>query len=220
MLQAPAQGSSVLFASCHGLTFSKNSPRQRAEQGALVCQDWPGPQDWKGPLSSNHYLDADDLHQAASFRGLITFLLSDFSAATDKALEFSASASSTSATYTPFVSRLAQRLLCHPKGGALAVVGNVGGVWSYSLNRSFMGASAAIFERVLERLFRGYPIGFAQELLSMRYAELASDLSAAIEDVTEGRNLDFLSLAGLWTTHNDVGNLVILGDPAVRLSTK
>jgi hypothetical protein len=103
-----------LFTACHGLGFSKDDPRQLPYQGALLCQDWPGPQHWwkKGPIPTDHYFSADDVSADARVHGLIAFLVSSFSAAVPRWDEY---------PYRPedrtpiaphaFVSRLPQRLL-------------------------------------------------------------------------------------------------------------
>jgi len=64
---------SVLFTAGHGMGFPNGDPRQVSQQGALLCQDWPGPLQWRQPVPPEFYLAADELGSTVRLDGLIAF---------------------------------------------------------------------------------------------------------------------------------------------------
>jgi hypothetical protein len=56
------------------------------------------------------------------------------------------------------------------------------------------------------------------EFFNQRYAEIAAQLSSELEDVKFGKAGDDVYLAQLWTATNDARNMLIVGDPGVRLN--
>ena len=227
-----AETPAFLFTASHGMGFPVSGhPRQRAEQGALICSDWPG----QGIPRGRHFLAAEDIGSDAHLHGLIAFFFACYGAGTPrtmispsapakKSYRSRVSKSPAWSSYDPieiapqpFVARLPQRLLGHPNGGALAVIGHVDRAWGSSF--IWEGAQqVATFESALTKLFAGDRLGFVMEDFNNRYAELSTELTARIEAIQEREEVPPEELAGLWTANNDARSFVILGDPAVKLA--
>jgi hypothetical protein len=206
----------LLFTASHGVVFSAGDSWQLSHQGALCCQELPG---------KDFYFSASDVNDNAQLLGLIAFHFACHSAGTPRFDDF---AHKKKLTERPeiaphaFVARLPQRLLSHPNGGALAVIGHVESAWPFSfawtdpdLDTAYRQLEA--FQSTLKRLLEGHPVGSAMEYFNARYAELATELSMELEAIKFGKTADDKRLANLWTAHNDARSYVIIGDPAVRL---
>ncbi len=212
------QRPSLLFTASHGMGFPNGDPRQLADQGALLCQDWPGPVLHRGPVPKDFYFASEDLPDDANLSGLIAFHFACYGAGTPK-LDDYAHKSGVRDAIAPhaFVSALARRQLSLPKGGALAVVGHVERAWTYSFTSADAGDDLTMFEGALEGLMLGGRLGAAMDYFADKYAAVTATLNGALEDERFGAERNDALLAGLWTANNDARSYVIVGDPAVRL---
>ena len=211
---------SVLFTASHGMVFPSGDPHQPRHQGALLCQDWPGPLAGRGrPISEDFYVSADDVPTGARVKGMIAFFFACYGAGTPRLDDFS-HAAGVQPEIAPhdLVSALPRRLLGLSGGGALAVVGHVDRAWSYSFQWGCAGDQLDVYHSALTQLLAGIPIGAVLEVLNQFYASMAVMLSNELEDLKFNKIPDDVELSRLWTANNDARNFVILGDPAVRLS--
>jgi hypothetical protein len=212
-----------LFTASHGAFFDKDDPLQIKHQGALLCQDWPGPFAWEAgkAVPQDHYFAGDDLGDEAKVGGLIAFHFACYGAGTPQYDQFAhrlrGQTERPPIAPRPFVAALPKRLLGHPNGTALAVVGHVERAWDCSF--FWRGRNQlSTFESTLRLLLKGYPVGAATEPFNNLYASLSTSLTRQLEEAKYGRALNDLEMSSLWTANNDARGYAIIGDPAVRLA--
>ncbi|MET0788257.1 MAG: hypothetical protein ABWY33_03350 [Cellulomonas sp.] len=201
----------VLFTASHGLGGAR--PAARLTNGALVCQDWPGPLAADGPPSGDQYVDAESLTTPTRVGVVVAFGCS--SAATPAPVD---DPGAPSPPGTPFTAALPQRLL---PAGTLAFVGHVGRTWSCSFLWTGMAGQVTPFTSTLHAAAGGVRIGQAMEALTSRYAQVATQLTDRL-DAQQRRGLVVPDdeLVGLWTALRDARSSVLLGDPAVRATPR
>lgn len=216
----------LLFTASHGMGFPSGDAGQRERQGALLCQDWPGP---GHPVAREHYLAGEDLPAGADLRGMIGVLFACYGGGTPTHDEFArrapGAAQARELAPASLLARLPQRMLGHPGGGALAVVGHVDRAWGSTFlwidaqGKSQTQRHLDCFESMLDSVIAGKRLGYAMESFNLRYAELAADLSERIEQIQRDPDepYEHSELAHMWIYNNDARNYAVIGDPAVRL---
>lgn len=213
-----AETPDLLFTATHGLAFASGDPRQRAEQGALLCHGWAGPKEGRGkPIGRDLFLSGEDLTAETGLQGLLCFHLACFSAGTPRQGTSCRLPGPEGRLTAPedFLAALPHRLLTR---GAAAVIGHVDTVWEDSLLWQGRSSQIAAFERtLLELLLDGYPVGEAMKYFGERYAQLAADLLARLEQEPPAQDREDRILAALWLASQDARSFVVLGDPAVHL---
>lgn len=206
---------SLLFSASHGVGWPKGHASQRSTQGAILCQNWPG----HGAVQPHHLYSAADVPDNARVHGMISFFFACYGAGTPERDEFchEPGVPPPAIADAPFVARLPQRLLAHPRGGALAVIGHVERAWGYSILGASGKPQLQPFQNALGGILQGWPVGHAMKDFRQRYAVLSTRISELLERASFGAALPEEELAVTWAERNDARNYAVLGDPAVRL---
>ncbi|MCU0804762.1 MAG: hypothetical protein MUF79_06710 [Burkholderiales bacterium] len=216
-----AETPAVLFTASHGVGFPVGHKLQRRDQGALLCQEW-SPLDPK-PIARKQYFSAADIGKDADVAGMIAMCFACFGAGTPDRDQFTRAAGEEVPALAPeaFLSALAQALLAHPKGGALAFIGHVERAWGYSFVWPGVGNATEPFENTLTALLKGRRVGVAMDPFERKYADLGAMVTTTLEEVRI-KSTPALEeeLAWLWTANNDARNYIVVGDPAVRAAVK
>ena len=110
----PGGRPAFLFTASHGLEWPKGHDKQVAEQGALLCQDWPS---LGVPPRSEHCLNASHIDDDAQVRGLVAFLFACHGAGTPAFDQFLADRAKgpVSIAERPFVASAASAATVAPK---------------------------------------------------------------------------------------------------------
>ena len=202
-----------LFTACHGLVFPSDDPRLRHKQGALLCQTRGRTTTLKAAVSADEITDRAEVH------GLVAFQFACFSAGTP-GIELGEELEPTKTVVRSekaFTARLPQRLLGHPNGGALAVIGHVSRAWTYSFSGFGKAPQLNTFEDTIRRILRGERVGFALEHFNLSFASKAGYLMnlRELETIAPSNGKRDAQLALAYCIAKDARNYVVLGDPAV-----
>ncbi len=204
---------SLLFTGTHGVSLRPQDPRQADMQGAIVCQDWQG----YGAIGPDHWLGAGDLPDDMDCHGMIYFCFACYGAGVPEFDDFAPADAPVRIAQAPRTARLPQRLLAHPGGGALAVLGHVDRAWAYSFQNTRAAPQTQGFRDVIGSLLRGDRIGHATDRFNLRWAALSTELADLLRERQAGAVVPDRELALRWVMRDDARNYVILGDPAVQM---
>jgi hypothetical protein len=207
----------LLFTASHGMVFRPDDPRQKSQQGALVCSDWPGV---GNPVAREHYLAAEDLRPAGRpLQGTITFNFACHSGGTPEWDSFPDPGAERPdrLAHSPFAAALPRRLL--GESGALAVIAHVDRAWTTSFDWEGEGeGDPRTFVNVLLPLLDGCRVGFATEALGSLYGSLSRSVKEGWEARRPAPSAgDLTDVARLWRATNDIRSFLVFGDPAVYL---
>jgi hypothetical protein len=205
----------LLFTASHGL--GNTGADRRETQGAVLCQEWPGPLRQAGRVGADQYLAGHDVPADRPVGPRVVFSFCCYGAGTPGATDFDGPGP---APGRSFVARLPQRLLGHPLGGSLAFVGHVDRAFSCSFLWHGVDPQITGIASTMLALLDGARIGGAMEYLNARYAAIATQLTGRLQALRRtGKVIDDRTLTALWTANHDARNYVVLGDPAVRAFT-
>lgn len=218
LLRGQAQPTPALLVSgSHGMQFPLGDALQLEAQGALVCQDWVR----SGAIKPEHWFAASDVPDDARLQGMMHFLFACYGGGCTELDDFDRlNKAPKKIADKPFLSRLPQRLLGHPNGGALAVLAHVERAWAYSFQGQRGGSQIQGFRDVIGRLLVGQRIGQATDMFNLRWAAIATELSDMQAELANGAEVSLRKLGNLWVSRDDARNFLILGDPAVQLRVK
>jgi hypothetical protein len=206
---------SFVFTASHGIGWPVADLGQKENQGALVCQDWPG----FGSMDSSYYFAATDLPVESQLNGMITFHFACFSAGTPKYDRFvhKPNQPPPQLANEAFIAGLPKAMLSHSNGGCLACVGHVERAWGYSISPTNGGPSIQVFQDLIISILQGVRLGHAMTNMNSRYLTFSNNVIKIIENSNLGINTQPDVLAKAWVQRNDAEGYLILGDPAVRL---
>ncbi len=218
----------LVYTASHGGMLPKTDPEQEQLQGALQGMDGivAGP---------------DANRPAAAFPNSVVFNFACYSGGSPSHSDFNHWVPQYNLSeYIPdraFVSYLHRRLLAHP-AGALAAIGHVEPAWMHGFVNpdnpdgvvrdpaldAEWGERMLPFKAFVDRILKGYTVGYAMEQFGFLYNELGNDIARRINrflrdhpDETRAE-AELRRMATRWISRNDYQNYVTFGDPAVRIA--
>ena len=176
-------------------------------------------------MRPEHYLTAADVADDALVHGMVAFHFACYSAGTPSFDPFlideqtrppDRSQGPRPIAERPFVAALHQRMLAHPNGGALAVLGHIERAWGYSICPPGVGSQPGLSQPPRPHPGRRAG-GSLDQGLQREVHRVSADLLDQIDEARPGPRPKDQVLAWTWVERNDAQSYVVLGDPAVRL---
>jgi hypothetical protein len=183
--------------------------------GALLSREWSG----NRPVHPHQFFAAADVSDRARPHGLVAILLAHYAGGLPvELLDQPPAAPRGRPQHIPCgIPDLAQRLLAHPSGGALAVLANVGPAVEFWTGEPGKPHPVGIFRNLVGRLLSGEPVGSATGDLSARYAALSSDLLEELERSPPEEWSKNAEVQRRRDERQSAGEFLVLGDPAVQI---
>lgn len=211
---------SILFTAGHGAVFESGDERQAADQGALVCADWQGPE--AAAISADDYFSADDLGSDVRLGETIAFHFACCSLGVPAQNELHRAGLPIPQWLAPedLVARLPQRMLAQ---GALAAIGHLDLVFAYSFRDGRDDEAACadpplLYDRCLKDLLRGRPVGEAMNPFRACYQARLVEHAELAQRAIEQREVAADTLWEVEAACHDARYYAVFGDPAVRLA--
>ena len=214
---ASADRPRVVVTATHGVAFEPGHSQQDAMQGALLCQDWPGPKA-DAPVLPSHCFAAADVTAGIDAGGAFLLLNACFSGGTPRQDEFWFAAKNTVDVKTlakrAFTAKLVRQLLGHDKP-PVGILAHCDRAWGASFYRPDSSHHAAMFVALLQGVLGGRPLGAALEPINGAAATLSFDLRQYVDnrEVVADKRV----FVQQWIAERDARGYSLFGDPAVRL---
>jgi hypothetical protein len=211
----------LLFTGSHGKSSSFADPLMPEYRGALLCQEWV-----KGiPATPDQVFAGADVPGDAKVHGMIHFMFACYGVGWPQYDTYSRTAQSApQIAPVSALARLPQKLLAHPDGGALAVLGHIDRAWGWSFESDNGTAQNGDFRMILNSLMAGNPIGEATDQFNTNWAALSTGIAETLQQMQNGERTlsgdNLKRFANHWVARDDARNYIVLGDPAVRLRTE
>lgn len=200
-LQVLRDRPALLFSFSHGMCYDSADERYQAENGALLCSEWPG----QGPPTAEMVLCAQDLPQDVDLSESICWLHACSSGGVSGTNPFGDASGA-----RPLIGALPKAMMALPSGPARAVIAHMDTTYSYGFAWDGF-ENRTTYLSALKHLMLGEPIGSAMRHFHTFYAELAT---ALVSDSTMELELKTL----LRSACLDLQGYILFGDPAASIS--
>ena len=216
-----AQSPTLLLIGTHGVLDTAHDRVPQVCGTSLLCQDWPGPLRATGAIPKNWIFSAADLDRSTTVKGTIVFSLSSYGIGSDAGESFPLpwAEQGKEAASEPTIPNLPQRLLSHPMGGAIAVIGQRDRLLTSSFEDSISRPQAQIFAEVVKSLAFGIPVGHVMRCFRESYLALESETRRGLFKPGSSPEAKAWNRLVVQMAARNAQTFGIFGDPAVCTAT-